>query len=138
MKKSLLFTIIMACAGIFLTSGVIIAAKIPETIVIDGQTYKKNKMGPVDFNHKKHFKDYKVKCTECHHEYAEGKNVWKANKPVKKCEECHAPEKSPENPEKLKLMDAFHNNCRECHKTKVAEGIKAPSEKCTNCHQKKK
>jgi hypothetical protein len=136
MKKGFLFLAILICAGLFLTSGVLIAAKIPDEIIIDGQSYKKDIKGPVNFSHKKHFKDYKVKCTECHHDYKDGENVWKAGKPVKKCEECHDPAKSEGNVKKLML--AYHKNCQECHKEKAAEGIKTPDKKkCADCHQEK-
>lgn len=135
MKKGLLLIFTLVCTGLFLTSGILSAANIPETIVVDGQSYEKNKMGPVNFNHKKHFKDYKIKCTDCHHEYEEGKNVWKATKPAKKCDECHNPAKSEGNVKKL--MMAFHNNCQGCHTEKSKEGIKTPDKKkCNECHQK--
>ena len=136
MKKSWFLIIMLIFAGVFITSGILLAANIPETIVIDGQSYKKDIKGPVNFGHKKHFKDYKLKCTECHHEYKEGENVWKAGKPVKKCGECHDPVKSEGNVKKLML--AYHKNCQGCHEEKAKEGIKAPSKtKCAECHQEK-
>lgn len=134
MKKGFLLTVTLICVGLFLTSGILIAANIPEEIAIEGKSYAKDKKGPVNFTHKKHFKNYKVKCTECHHEYKDGENVWKANQPAKKCGECHDPAKSESNVKKL--MVAFHKNCQGCHTEKSKEGIKTPDKKkCKECHQ---
>ena len=51
--------------------------------------------------HKKHAADYKVKCADCHHEYKDGKNVWKDTDPVKKCSVCHDPEEKKGTADKL-------------------------------------
>ena len=134
MKKGLLFIVTLICAGLFLTSGILSATEIPETIVIDGKTYAKDKKGPVNFNHAKHSKEYGAVCTDCHHNYVDGKNIWVEGGEVKKCGDCHDPEKSEGN--KKKLMTAFHDNCKGCHKEKNKEGKKAPDKKCEECHQK--
>ena len=134
MKKGLFLIITLICAGLFLSSGVLIAADIPETIVIDGKSYKKDIKGPVKFNHAKHSKEYGAACTDCHHDYVDGANVWKEGDPVKKCDACHDPLKSEGNVKKLML--AYHKNCQGCHKEKANEEIKPPTKKCEGCHQK--
>ena len=123
------------CAGILLTSGIIVAADYPDKIVIDSKTYAKEIKGPVNFNHGKHINELGIACTECHHTYENGANVWKEGDPVKKCSECHDAKKS--EGKKKKLMLAFHKNCQGCHKEKVKEGKKAPTKKCDECHLKK-
>ena len=136
MKKGLLLIVILACAGLFLTSGVLIAADIPDTIVIDGKSYTKDIKGPVIFNHGKHSKEYGAVCTDCHHNIVDGKNVWKEGDEVKKCIDCHDPAKKEGNV--LKLMMAYHKNCQDCHTEKSKEGIKTPNKtKCVECHQEK-
>ena len=123
----------MLFAGlIFLSVGVLTAADVADEIMIE-KKYKDDKKGPVKFAHKKHAADYKVTCTECHHEYKDGKNVWKDTDPVKKCSACHDPEKKQGNAEKLNL--AFHKNCQTCHKE--LKGKEAPYKKCNDCHQEK-
>ena len=102
-------------------------------IILDNQD---GKQGPVSFSHLKHAGEYGVTCTECHHEYKDGKNIWNQNDPVKKCRECHDPEEKKDGV--MKLQNAFHKNCRDCHKQMVEEGKSeiAPYKKCTDCHEK--
>lgn len=135
MKKGLLLIITLTLVGLFITSGMLTAADCPESIVIDGKGYKKDVKGPVNFSHNKHSEEYKVACTDCHHEYKDGENMWKEGDQVKKCGECHDPKKNDGNVKKL--MTAFHKNCKDCHKTAAKEeGKEAPYKKCDGCHQK--
>ena len=134
MKKGLLTILTLTIIGIFLSSGILTASDVAETIVINGENYKKDIKGPVNFNHVKHNKEYNVACIDCHHEYVDGNNTWKEGAPVKKCMECHDPAKSEGNVKKL--MTAYHNNCKNCHKEAAkAEGKEAPYQKCEGCHQ---
>lgn len=99
------------------------------------------------FSHKKHNVDYKVACTECHHVYQEGKNVWKEGDPVKRCDECHNIVDLTKKTDPMSLYAAFHNNCVGCHKEQMKEwkatGKAAGEPKpevpvgCTNCHTKR-
>jgi DnaJ-class molecular chaperone len=133
MKKGALTRILLLSMGlIFLAAGVLTATDVPEKIVIDNKGYSKDIKGPVNFNHLKHSKDYNVACTECHHEYKDGKNIWKEGDPVKSCITCHNPEKTQGNVPRL--MMAFHTKCRDCHKKSGKEA--APSSKCNDCHAK--
>jgi Class III cytochrome C family len=132
-KRPLALALLMVGALLFVTAGVLTAAqKIPDVIIIENK-YKDDKKGPVKYSHKKHEEEYKVACTECHHDYKDGKNVWKDTDPVKKCSECHDPEKKQGNADKLNL--AFHKNCQGCHKE--LKDKKGPYKNCNDCHQKK-
>jgi hypothetical protein len=114
-----------------------------ETITIYAKLFKKHTKGPVTFTHGKHVEDYKIACQECHHVYQNGKNVWKKEMKVEKCEVCHneptvkREHTLPPDLKKKNLKLAFHNNCRACHKKTKKENpeTKAPT-KCGECHKK--
>ena len=133
MRKGLLLIITLAIIGLFISSGMLTAADAPETIVIEGKSYKKDIKGPVNFNHNKHNTEYNVACVDCHHEYEDGNNLWKEGSPVKKCGECHDPLKNEGDVKKL--MTSYHKNCKDCHKAVNEEGKEAPYKKCEGCHQ---
>ena len=135
MKKGISTLVMVSLAGLlFLAVGALTATDASDDIMINNEGYKVDKKGPVKLSHKKHSVDYKVACTDCHHDYKDGKNVWKEGEPVKKCSACHNPLKKEGNT--LKLNAAFHKNCKVCHKDLVKEGKEAPT-KCKDCHQKK-
>ncbi len=138
MNKRFLSLLMLVLAGfMFLLVGVLTAADVPDKVIIKNEGYKQDKKGPVNLSHKKHSVDHKVTCTECHHEYKNGKNVWKEGNPVKKCSSCHDPLKKQGKAPKLQLV--YHKNCKDCHKALVKEGKSkiAPYKKCTDCHEKK-
>ncbi len=125
----------------------------PAEIVIKDPTFGAlKKPGGVKFPHQKHAVEYKVACTECHHNYVKGKNVWKEGDPVKKCSACHkvaAAEKDAltyckKTYPKGKapgLKCAFHMNCTGCHKDlKKKDKVKYAKipTACTKCHPVKK
>jgi hypothetical protein len=132
-RRPLALALLMVGALLFVAAGILAAAQtVADEITIENN-YKDDKKGAVKLSHKKHAEEYKVACTECHHEYKDGKNVWKDTDPVKKCAECHSPDKKQENADKLNL--AFHKNCQTCHKE--LKDKKAPFKNCNDCHQKK-
>ncbi len=134
MKKGLLTTIVLALVCmLFFVANVIIAADFPNDITISNDGYKKDIKTPVNFSHMIHSTDYGIDCTECHHNYEDGQNVWQNGDPVKKCVECHDPNTNQGNAKKL--MMAFHDNCQKCHKDQNKEGKNAPV-KCDDCHKK--
>ena len=141
MKKRFLGVLAIILTGLlFLCVGVLTAADktdSPDEVTISNKGYKADKKGPVKLSHKKHSTDYKVACTDCHHEYKDGKNVWKEGDPVKKCADCHDPLKKQGKTKKLQT--AYHKNCKDCHKAliKAGKSDKAPFKKCNDCHQKK-
>ena len=133
-----LLTVILALL-LFIIVGTLKASEkqsLPDEIVIENEGYKSDKKGPVRFSHQDHNYSYDVACTECHHDYQDGKNIWKEGVPVKKCIECHSPLKSEDRVKKLKLP--FHKNCKTCHKKLAKDGMakEAPYKKCNDCHQK--
>jgi cytochrome c peroxidase len=73
MRKGLATLVLIVFAGlVFLTIGVLQATEVPEVIKIYDESFKDHKKGPVTFSHKKHSAEYKVACTECHHNYQDG------------------------------------------------------------------
>ena len=138
-KLSALLTVILA-GLLFVIVGTLMAVEkqpVQEVILIENEIYKSNRKGPVRFSHLDHSESYDVACTECHHDYQDGKNVWKEGDPVKKCFVCHNPLKNEGDVKKLKL--AFHKNCKYCHKDLAKKGISkdAPYKKCNDCHEKR-
>ena len=124
----------------FMSLGAFIAAEeqeIPEEIIFDSDVYKSNRKGPVTFSHMNHAEDYELECSECHHEYQDGKNIWKEGDTVKKCSSCHDPSKRQGNARKLSV--AYLKNCKGCHKRLVREqgSTDAPYKKCYDCHELK-
>jgi hypothetical protein len=132
-KGNVTLVLLIICGLAFLAIGTLQAVDVPDEVKIYESAIKDHKKGPVIFAHKKHSAEYKVACTECHHVYKDGKNVWKEGDPVQKCSACHDPEQKKDNAEKLQL--AFHKNCQGCHK--ALKGKEAPYKKCNDCHQKK-
>jgi hypothetical protein len=134
MRKGLATLVLVIFAGlVYLTMRPLQATEIPDVIKIFDESFKDHKKGPVTFTHERHSQEYKVACTECHHNYQDGNNVWKEGDPVKKCSSCHDPEKKQGNADKLNL--AFHKNCHGCHKE--LKGKQGPWKKCNDCHEKK-
>ena len=140
-KKLLTLRIVLVAGCLFLATSSLTSADksadVPDELVIENEGYTKDKKGPVKLTHKAHSVDHKVKCADCHHEYKDGENVWKEGDPVKKCAECHDPEKKQDNA--MKLQNAYHKNCKNCHKEIVKENpdSEAPFKKCNGCHEKK-
>jgi Na+-transporting methylmalonyl-CoA/oxaloacetate decarboxylase gamma subunit len=117
--------------------------EVPAEVVIASKLWPQLTKGPVNLSHKKHAEEYKIACSECHHKYENGKNVWKEGDHVQKCQECHneptiqMEKKLPPDQQKLNLKLAFHNNCQECHKKfkKDHPESKVPTA-CAGCHPK--
>ena len=106
-----------------------------DVLILDNEGYKKDRKGPVEFSHRKHAKDYRVLCWECHHEYKDKENVWAPWAETKKCRECHDPLKKEIT--EIKLQKAFHYNCKGCHKALAKEEKKTGAyQKCAGCHKK--
>lgn len=132
-KRKLATSIItFAAAALFATAGLITAADLPVEITIENEGYRKDIRGPVPFHHQNHADDYGIACNECHHEYQDGKNIWQEGMEVKKCIDCHDPQKKQGNADRLDI--AFHKNCRDCHRD-IGDEEKAPSRTCAGCHQ---
>jgi class III cytochrome C family protein len=138
----ILFTVIFT-GLIFFSVGTLIAAQtVPDMVTIENKDYKKDKKRPVPFSHKMHSTDKKygpVACADCHHVYKDGKNVWTGDAKkfdnVDKCSKCHDPKKNTKDGgvKVMKLQNAYHKNCKNCHKAEK----KGPFKKCNECHVKK-
>jgi hypothetical protein len=89
----------------------------------------------VELTHLKHEKNHKIACTECHHDYKNGKNVWKQGDKVAKCNSCH---KAAAEGKKLDLQNAYHKNCKDCHAKLKTEGKPTGPTLCAKCHVEKK
>ncbi|KIX11070.1 cytochrome c3 family protein [Dethiosulfatarculus sandiegensis] len=109
------------------------SGEVQDEINIESPVFPKHRKPAVHFTHKKHSVDYKLKCDSCHHDYKDGKNMWKEGDKVQKCEACHTSPKKNKG-KLLSLMNAFHKNCKACHK-EVGDPKKAPT-KCNGCHKK--
>ncbi len=114
--KKFAAVMVVVLAGVFAFGSAFAAA--PEKIVINAIAKEK---GAVNFNHKAHGEKVKA-CKDCHHKNEAGKE--------EKCStaKCHG---AAADGKKLTLKDAFHKQCKDCHKAK-----KGPT-KCDECHAKK-
>lgn len=104
--------------------------EVPQKLVIASEDYSKRRLGPVAFSHMKHNMEYGVTCAECHH--------WQDEDPAYQCSACHDPDQK--QGKVLKLKNAFHADCKGCHK-EVAEAGRypnAPYQKCNYCHEDSK
>jgi hypothetical protein len=147
MKKRSLFVLTAAALGVvFLFAGVYATQQAPDTITLEStKAFPTHTKSLVVLSHKKHNVDYKIACTDCHHVYKEGKNVWKEGDAVQKCETCHTGGK-PSAEEKKSLSEkelitkflytAIHTNCVDCHKTLKKEAKPTGPTTCTGCHPK--
>ena len=115
----------------------VVDSAIYNVIAIYNQSFREHKKVPVILSHKKHFTEHNILCTECHHDYKDGKNVWVKTDPVKSCDTCHDPEQDKE--EVKKLQTAYHTNCKNCHKELVESGKSedAPYKSCSGCHKER-
>ena len=113
-----------------------------QKLILVNEIYEENEMGPVAFQHEKHVKTYlnpdgnNIPCKECHHEYVNGKNIWKEGDTVRKCgtSGCHDPVEN-RGEKKVKLRTAYHIECKVCHRDITKSGKKgAPYIKCSGCH----
>jgi len=121
--------------ALLIGGGILIAKDAPDEINIKSDVFEKRKYEPTKFTHKKHNVDYKIACTECHHVYKEGKNIFKEGDDVQKCSACHDVKKS--EGKKKKLMLAFHKSCQGCHRELKKANKKTGPTKCNDCHEKK-
>ncbi|HTY25106.1 MAG TPA: cytochrome c3 family protein [Desulfomonilaceae bacterium] len=99
-----------------------------DIVISSKEVFKEPKKTPVTFSHAKH-KEFK--CTECHHEYKDGKNVWQEGQEVKKCYACHKLEAQDKI---VSLQKAYHDKCQSCHKKMKKEKKKTGPTACSKCH----
>jgi cytochrome c553 len=148
MKKRSLFVLTAAALSVVFLFAFVYAAgeTCPDTMTMESKLFPKHKKTLVDFTHKKHNIDYKIACADCHHDYKDGKNVWKEGEAVKGCDECHKEAKAPTGADAPKLSkaekiktyyySAIHENCAGCHKKLKAEAKPTGPTTCAKCHPK--
>ena len=152
--------LIAALAGLsvlFLATGIYAGKDVADKFGIATEGCENTK-GIVEFDHKTHSEDYakaypelyKNGCGDCHHD-DKGKPLTdlKAGDEVKKCFDCHnkcgEPPKGKDAPKLSKaeelayIAEAFHENCRDCHRDyqKMTKKRNAPTT-CTKCHPREK
>jgi NAD-dependent SIR2 family protein deacetylase len=142
MRRGKWFTHGFVATVVILTAAfAVVAADVKDEFTIKAGLWATPTKAAVPFTHKKHVEVHKVACTDCHHVFKDGKNVWKEGDEVQKCEACHTnaviqgEAQLPPDQKVLNLKLAFHNNCQGCHKKAKAENkeSKAPTT-CTQCH----
>ncbi len=132
-REKIAFCLLVVFSATLMVGLAFAANKAPEgDITIHSDLFKSFKQGPVLFPHAKH---KAAKCTTCHHDYKDGKNVWKEGDEVKKCSACH---KLEDNGKVVKLEKAYHERCQTCHKKFKNENKPTGPVTCAKCHQKKK
>jgi hypothetical protein len=114
----------------FILFGTPAVGESPDTLMIYNEGYNRKLYEPVLFTHLEHVEDFGIECTDCHHDYKDGENVWQEGDPVRKCAACHNPKKKQGTVHRL--VFAFHFNCKKCHKDNEAGPIE-----CKECHKKK-
>jgi mono/diheme cytochrome c family protein len=160
-KKLLTLLIIAGIAVIFIATGLQAATTVGDTVTIESSVIKKRTKSPdskkptklVEFTHKKHHEEFKIECSNCHHDdKGQPLTALKAGDDVKTCETCHDRDKAVKKDAKFTgvyftkatdikaIKNAMHENCIGCHiTTNIAKGDKtgkkgpAPT-KCTECH----
>jgi hypothetical protein len=106
-------------------------------ILLDKQVFNVRKAGPVKFTHDAHFDDYGLECTECHHRFSDGKNVWTEEDEAEACEKCHDPVQG--RGKLYRLQDAFHKSCKGCHLEVNGGDVDGDAPfKCSGCHEPRK
>jgi hypothetical protein len=120
MKAKLSVCVFLSCiVSLFLSSAITLAAQAPkQSIVIKLEGAK---TAPVTYSHATH---QKIACAKCHHKDAQS---------PKACTTCHTVKGSQGGA--LAARDAFHAQCRGCHKEVTAKGANPPT-KCDDCHKK--
>jgi hypothetical protein len=152
-KRMLTGLLVAGVALVFAATGLQAGTKVEDTFQMNTKEYADHSKGLVEFTHKKHAEDYKLKCGECHHD-ATGKPLdLKTGDDVQRCVECHKETekvKGEKISKKEKIMkyqqEAMHANCIECHKEHNKslndpadpKGTKGPAPaSCSKCHPKK-
>lgn len=111
-------TLVAVIVAVVFAAGVAQAAP-PDKMSID--KIKKTKAA-VAYNHKAHSEKVK-ECKTCHHKDAPGKEQACSSAT------CHG---AKAEGKKLDLKEAFHKQCKDCHKKE-----KKGPQKCDECHPKK-
>jgi hypothetical protein len=138
MRKILVALGIIALGAMWAVSDSL-ATDIPDEITMNSKIYEKHRKSLVTWGHSEHADDFALDCTECHHIFKGGENVWKEGDPVKKCDACHKDPKKPRGKGLTKAQKvgsyywAIHKKCRGCHQEQGSGPIA-----CNHCHPRQK
>jgi len=125
MNRKILFTfIVTAACSIFLIS----AHSQEDMQFVSADAFVKPRRPPAVFRHDEHNELARLdECYVCHHVYDDhGELVDDESSEDQQCSDCHELAQSGKKPA---LMNAFHDNCKGCHK----EQKKGPL-MCGQCH----
>lgn len=128
MKKKGVF--LMVAVATFLMATWALAQQ--EVLKLEHQAFVSRQRPAVVFPHAQHYGT--LACTDCHHFYENGKNVWDESRETN-CAACHGLKAEGG---KMGLMPAFHGKCLNCHRKTKAEGKNAGPVVCGECHVKGK
>jgi hypothetical protein len=125
MKKCAFFI----CAGLMASLLIFVSGYSQEDmVVVNDDAFKDAQRPPSVFRHDEHNEKAGIEeCNKCHHIYNdEGKLVEDESSEDQRCSECHELKASGKKPA---LMNAFHTNCKGCHKEKNKGPVM-----CGQCH----
>jgi hypothetical protein len=117
------------CMAVLLTVLILGSANSQEDMVfVDNDAFDNPRRPPAVFRHDAHNDLAQIEaCNVCHHVYDEdGRLVEDESSEDQRCSDCHELEASGGQPA---LMQAFHTNCKGCHKQK-----KDGPTMCGQCH----
>jgi hypothetical protein len=127
MQSRVLF--VCCLATIVLIAGTLVAQE--DRHFIESPAFENRERPGVEFDHLLHYELYE--CTDCHHDYVDGENVWSMEKNY--CSDCHTVEGHYEDDvEVMGLMEAFHEQCIDCHQEAHAQDQATGPIMCGECH----
>lgn len=109
-----------------LLGGALLASAQDEIMYLADPAFASRQRPGVFFMHEKHMD--RAECTDCHHFYENGINVWELGMETS-CSACHDAADSG----RLGLRRAMHGQCMGCHE---AQGVASPAAPvmCGECH----
>ena len=152
MKKFLLVAVLV----LFVAFAIYAGTAVKDVIKMENPAYAKHTKTIVQFTHKKHSTEYKLKCGSCHHDDKNTPLELKEGDKVESCISCHKitgrlskevkaelktiTDKKIKQSKKLAFhAEAIHMNCVGCHKdSNKKSGTKKAPTMCTKCHIKAK
>lgn len=101
-----------------------------EVIVLVHDELGMHERPAVKFNHEKH-QEVVSECTRCHHDYDNYMN--NVGGEGQACSECHGKTGGDNG---VTLVNAFHLQCKTCHKALIARGRNSGPVMCGQCHRR--
>jgi len=125
MKKKILLIAALTSAGLILLTS---ARSQEDMQFVGADAFFRPRRPPAVFRHDTHNESAGIEaCQECHHVYDDsGKPVEDESSEDQRCSECHGVKRSGNKPA---LMNAFHSNCKGCHKQQKKGPLM-----CGQCH----